>query len=808
MIDRGNSTHDCRTPMNQSSPHNETPPDSPLDPEIVVDGAPVPADLAATFTGRLSRWLVDRRWPLLGLGAVIAFVSWFPAQNLQYDRSVENMFAPGDPILAPYHQLQRTFGGNEVALAAYDDPQLLTPGGLERLDKLTAALEKVPGISTVLSLTRSPLGKQILIWPIAAQREAFLKLSEGYTVSADRQTAAVVCVFDKESASPIPRTETVDQLRATVDEIAPGGVLTGEPVMVVDGFRYLDEDGERLGIASTVLLSLTIIFCFRSVRWVIVPMAVVFTTLWMTEGLMVSGGFRLSMVSSMLWAVVAVIAIATVVHIVIGYRELRDDGFLPHDAMVITGGALAGPIFWACITDTAGFGSLLVSRVGPVHDFGLMMSLAAVLTLFAIMMLVPGLSLAGRIDADPKRAWGEGHLDFSLHWLSSLIERRPKMLGAAVLAITVPALLGTYWLEVESDFTKNFLRSSPIVHAYDFVESKLGGAGVWDIIVPVPKTNDPEFVAHVRRLEERLRHEVTVTDDQGSSARPGLTKVLSVVDAIDALVPGRQVGSAQLNATLAPLKKVMPIVGLLHGRDPQQQDREFVRIMLRAPERQGSAQKEALIQHVTTLSREEFPEAQVTGFFVLLTRLIESMLGDQWLTFILSTSGIFVMMLIAFRSIPVAIITLIPNALPIMVVTGLLGWSGLKINMGGAMIAAVSMGLAVDSSAHYITAFRSFRAQGQSIDQAMRSVHQSVGRAVVFSTLALIVGFTALCLSQFVPTIYFGVLVSLAMIGGMLGNLVILPLLLKFITPRDEPSAGQPTGTAAANREATATAPG
>ena len=122
--------------------------------------------------------------------------------------------------------------------------------------------------------------------------------------------------------------------------------------------------------------------------------------------------------------------------------------------------------------------------------------------------------------------------------------------------------------------------------------------------------------------------------------------------------------------------------------------------------------RKRLIQHVTAISREEFPDAQVTGFFVLLTRLIESMLGDQWLTFILSTGGIFLMMLIAFRSIPVAVITLIPNALPIMVVTGLLGWSGLKINMGGAMIAAVSMGLAVDSSAHYITAFRSFRAKG------------------------------------------------------------------------------------------------
>ena len=141
-------------------------------PEIVVDGAPVPPHLSATFGGRLANWLVERRWPLLLLGLILTAIAYFPAQRLAYDRSVENMFAPDDPILAPYHKLQRTFGGNEVALAAYDDADLLTPGGLERLEKLSAALEHVEGIASVLSLTRSPLGQQLLMWPIASQRRS------------------------------------------------------------------------------------------------------------------------------------------------------------------------------------------------------------------------------------------------------------------------------------------------------------------------------------------------------------------------------------------------------------------------------------------------------------------------------------------------------------------------------------------------------------------------------------------------------------------------------------------------------------
>ncbi|MBI2824539.1 MAG: RND family transporter [Planctomycetia bacterium] len=749
-----------------------------------IETGPGLPDHAAS--GRLGGLLVAWRWPLMVVGLAAAAISFWPAQQLAFDRSVENMFAPDDPLLAPYHKLQRTFGGNEVALAAYDDPQLLTQAGMDRLEELTAALEHVPGVSTVFSLTRSPLlGKQLISWPVKSQRDAFIKVCEGYTVSADHRTAAVICVFAPESENSTPRTETVDLLREQIDKIAPGGVLTGEPVMVVDGFRYLDEDGQRLGVASTFLLSLIIVLCFRSLRWVIVPMAVVYTALLITEAILVASGFRMSMVSSMLWAILAVIGIATVVHVVIGFRELRGDGLLPPVAMRATIVSLAGPVFWACTTDLSGFGSLTVSRVGPVHDFGIMMSLGAMATLASIILLVPGLSLFGRWDVDPHRAWGEQHLDLGLHRLSSLIERRPKLLALLVVAITGPPVLGSWFLEAESDFTKNFRRSSPIVGAYNFVESKLGGAGVWDVIVPVPTTSDPDFLPHVRKLEDRLRSEVKIADAESGEVQPGLTKVLSVVDALDGLVPGAKIDANKLEATLAPLKKQMPIVALLDGRDPRDGNRQWLRIMLRSRERQGSKQKEELIRQVTDISQQEFPEAQVTGFFVLLTRLIESMLGDQWTTFVLSTSGIFLMMLAAFRSVQIALITLVPNALPIMVVMGLLGWLGLKMNMGAAMIAAVSMGLAVDSSAHYIYAFREYRALGQSIPLAMRSVHQSVGRAVVFSTLALIVGFTALCVSQFIPTIYFGVLVSLAMIGGAGGNLVVLPLLLKFVLRKE-----------------------
>lgn len=726
------------------------------------------------MASRIASLLIRWRWPFLVLGLAAAVGAWLPAQRLAFDRSIENMFAPDDPVLEPFRKLKRTFGGDEIALAAYDDPKLLTPAGLDRLEELSNKLSQVEGVASTFSLSnvRYLLGTRL--------EERLLELSAGYTIGPDRRTAGIVCVLVPLTEATVGRSVTVDQMRQLVELHDRTGVLTGEPVMVVDGFRYVEHDGRLLGTTATALLMLSIVLCFRSLRWVVVPMAVVYSALVWTQALLVMGHIHLSMVSSMLWAIVTVVGIATMMHLIVRFREARSEGLAPREALTAAATALAAPIFWALTTDAAGFASLMISEVGPVHDFGLMMMLGALVTLPAMALIAPGLSLAGRIDPDPRRAWGERGLDVGLRRITDALERRPRSIGLAVTLFCGTACLGLTRLEVETDFTKNFRRASPIVRSYEFVESRLGGAGVWDVMVPVPGGSDGAMLDRLERLQERLRTEVKVQDAAGRAV-PGLTKVLSAADVVELVPFGRFLAAGRLESTLESMGGRMPIVSALYGRDPEALDQLFLRVMLRARERQPSAQKLQLIAEVRRISREEFPEAEVTGFFVLLTELIESTTRDQWRTFGVATAGIGLMMLAAFRSPRLALVALVPNALPILVVMGLMGWLGLRINMGAAMIAAVSMGLAIDSSVHYIIAFRRLRSQGLSLAEALDAVHQSVGRAITFSTLALIVGFSALVLSRFVPTIYFGVLVSLAMLGGMLGNLVVLPLLLKLV---------------------------
>jgi predicted RND superfamily exporter protein len=167
---------------------------------------------------------------------------------------------------------------------------------------------------------------------------------------------------------------------------------------------------------------------------------------------------------------------------------------------------------------------------------------------------------------------------------------------------------------------------------------------------------------------------------------------------------------------------------------------------------------------------------------VLLAQLVDRMLADQWLTFAIAAAGIFALLSFAFQSPLLAAVALVPNGLPILVVLGLLGWAGVRINMGTAMIAAVSLGLSVDSSIHYIARFRRHLADG-GLTAALETAHRTAGRAMIFSTLALAIGFLALTTSGFMPTVSFGWLSCLTLLGGLAGNLVVLPVLLALLAP-------------------------
>jgi len=750
---------------------------------------------------RVARWLVRHRNLLAVVAVVATILSVAQSRRLEFSRSIDTMFDRTDPALVPYRRMIRAFGSSEVVLAAYDDPDLFSKAGIERLRSLTDTIATLPGIASATSLADTPLGNRIIEVDTSPTARRFVELLEGYAVGTDHRTAAVVCVLKAspamqtdDPAQAASRADAIDRVRAIMADV-PAGTVAGEPVMLRDGFAMLKRDGNLLGTASALLAGAVLLISFRSLRWLVVPLAVVLLALWSTRGVLAVIGLKLTMVSTMLSAMVTVVAIATVVHVIVEFRRQREEGLPPAAALERAMSILFWPVVGSIATDVIGFGSLIASRVGPVHDFGIMTSVGAVMVLVAAALVVPFLALCGRFDADPKRAWGEGVLELGLDGLVQRIVRHPGPILLGSTLLVTAAVMGMRWLEVETDFTRNFRQSSPVVASYDMIESRLGGAGVWDVLVPAGEAIDGEVLGDMARLGHRLRTEVTIPNADGQPV-PALTKVMSLADVMAAVSPislerlqSTRLGSWLVKSALDLIQKQVPQLSRTFiGHDPEDGS-TWLRMMLRAHERQPAPQKRAIIEQVNRIVAEEFPvrgdrpAGEVTGFFVLLSQLVDRMLSDQWLTFFLAAAGIFLLLAASFRSLLLATVALVPNALPIFVVLGLLGWVGDRINMGTAMIAAVSMGLSVDSSIHYLAAFRRRLAAGQSIPAALETAHQTAGRAMIFSTLALVVGFLALTTSGFIPTVSFGALSCLTLTGGLFGNLVVLPVLLSLLAP-------------------------
>ena len=664
----------------------------------------------------------------------------------------------------------------------------LSPEAAGRIEQFARKLNAVPGIQAdhTQHLAKS------LRFRFGQQR--VLRLTEKILVGEDRQTTAIVLRLASEESSPVPRGETFRRIRELARRHQPRAYVVGEPLQVHDMFRYVEEDGRVLFRVSLVLLAGVLFVLFgrpglaelgaefrrgvwagvrlvlRYQQWVVLPLLVVLAAIVWTEALLVVSRARLSMVSSMLNAIVTIIAVATVMHVIVHYRAYRP-GLQREPALRATLAELLPAIFWTCATTAAGFAALLSSHITPVQSFGKMMGLASLLVFVGAVTLLPGGILLGRSSIDPRYAPAEDRLVERLRRLADAIERHPRLLGIGALVLSVVTGLGLFRLRIETDFSKNFRRSSPIIQGLIFVETRLGGAGTWEVNFPAPRNELNEaYLEQVERLAEKLR--AIGTDDP---EMPRLTKVVAITDGLK-LVPPIPFVLNTIDKRLKLLNRFQPdYESTLYNR---RQGR--MRIVLRARERQSSKEKLALIGEVERVARQEFPEAKATGLFVLLTFLIESLLRDQVVSFAWASLGIFVMMTIAFGSLRIGLISLVPNFFPIVLVVGSMGWTGLPINIATAMIASVSMGLTVDSTIHYITGYRRRLAAGFDPSESMRETHAGVGRAMVFATLALIVGFTTLSLSHFIPLVYFGLLLSVAMLGGLFADLLLLPLLLRW----------------------------
>lgn len=783
--------------------------------------------------------MIRHRWFCFGAALLVLAVLLPASQRLHFDRSLEKMFPAQDPERLTFERVERRFGVSQFMVFAYRDPNLWASdgSGLERNLQWREKIESIDGVRYALDLSRidqmlsmlkgptSFFGPttnaakskvNVATRPLLDERNAmameYRRMFAGQTHAKDTDLVAIGVLLDQEKQQDPGNNAVLESLRS-LSNSAPGGLLVGHLAMVDEGFREIERDGNRLALFSTLCLSLLMLVGFRSLRWALIVVLVVQWSLIVTRGLLVILGWELTMVSSMLSSIVMVVGVATTLHWMVGYqsehqaREMLVGSQRATEALEASLKKLWWPMFWAVVTDAIGFGSLALSRVGPIQDYGCMMALACAVALVGIFCLVPTLALIplsgfalGRL---PGEKYLQGLLQRVLDWAT---QRSAGVIAIAAMLLAI-SLIGSMRLQVETDFLKNFQANSPIALAYRTVETELGGAGVWDVAIRAPKPITEEYLQQVLDMEEELLAiEVPSKNTNGETLR--LTSALSLADTdrvgktspLLRLVPieARWLGMRQAMGSFFDTllsESSADATDIKHANDQANayefDEGRWLRVMLRSKERSDSEQKTELIARVrevverySKLFSSEIPgsdpsqSGEVTGYYVLLTRLVEHAVSDQWLAFAIATIGIGVALSVALGSMRFALIGLIPVVIPSFLVLGAMGWLGVRMNLGAAMIAAVSMGLGVDSSLHTLHRYRSERSMGRSVKEALQASQGQTGMAVMMSTIALVIGFGSMAFSAFLPTVAFGTLAAWTMLGGLVGNLVLLPALV------------------------------
>ncbi len=730
----------------------------------------------------MNRLIDYRNWLLLA--TVILLLASIPIANqLTFDQTIESFFPPKNPDIQLLKRSRQDFGGDEFVIVAWHQPALLqtNPEGeypelseqaSQRIQSLSEQLGELPGVDRERTrdlyrfLEKSPRNRNT--------RRAMLSLFNGILIGPDQETTAIVLQLRSGENASVSREETIRGIREIALQFDPNVAVAGEAVQIQDMFNLVERDGNLLYLASLGVLSAMLMMIFHHIRWVLASVGIVITSVVCTRALLVLAGSQLSMVSSMLNSLVTIISISTTTHIIVHYRELRSS-LDARAATLQTLRELWHPVLWTMITIAVGFAALLVSEIVPVRSFAIMMTLGTLMVIVITLAVLPAAFASGEHVPVPGRVRLEDQLDRALSKMAHLIDRHPLGTTLICLLLTAVTAPGLWIMQVETDFSRNFRDSSPIVQSLKFVESKLGPAGTWDVSFDVPDPLTNAFLDQTKELTNGLKK---LSDTEFR------IDVLSLNDAID--VPPR------LGKPRSRFDKV----------DQRQHDlvqsfynpeRRRMRIVLRSPEQQSTELKLEQIQRVREVVAEHFSTFRsetdagagaaeppvASGLFVLMARIIDSLLEDQLKSFLWACIGTFVCMTIAFGSVRIGLISLVPNIFPIALVTGSLGLLEIPVNIGTAMIASVSMGFT--ASVHYIAVFQN-ALPTVGLSKALAIAQSGVGKAVVIAHIALVAGFLVLTASEFIPLVYFGALLSLSMIGGLISDLVLLPLLLRWTT--------------------------
>jgi len=578
--------------------------------------------------------------------------------------------------------------------------------------------------------------------------------------------------------------------------------LGGLPMITDDMMSFVQSDIIVFGIGVFLFIIITLWFIFKKIKLVIIPLLGCAFSVGTMVGVLGLLGWKVTVISSNFIALMLILNMAMNIHVTVRFLQIKKEfeNFSIKDAVYEASSKMFLPILYTVLTTICAFLSLIFSGIKPIIDFGWMMTLGLFVSLIITFTLVPALlNTFSNAEDSVNQTDGESKITNAL---SSFTKNNTSIIFGSALIVMALSVFGISKLEVENSFINYFDKKTEIYKGMKLIDDKLGGTTTLDVIIKFPENDE--------RVEKDDEFSEWDEDNQDSEEDPAkywftrnkIDKILQVHDYLDSLPEIGKVMSfgsiIRVAEDLTGNKLETLEAGVLYSKIPEEIKKEIIspyisvkdseaRISVRIKDSTKNLRRNDLIKKIKDelitevgLTKNEY---KLSGVVILFNNLLQSLFKSQILTLGVVMIGISLMFLILFRNLILSFIGVVPNFIAAFFILGIIGLLGIPLDMMTITIAAITIGIAVDNSIHYIYRFKEEFEKIRSYNQTVDRCHNTVGVAILNTSITIVFGFSILVLSNFIPTIYFGIFTGVAMLLALISVLTLLPKLILVLKP-------------------------
>ena len=761
------------------------------------------------------------------------------SKDFRLDASSDTLLIEGDPDLEYLKEVTERYGSKEFLVLTYSPNEgMITESSINNLLSLKYKIQSLNWVHSVITLLDIPLLNNSEA-PLQERLENFKTLKDegvdkergfkeilsspvfrSFVISEDGDTTGIIVYIKKNELKGIENKtqkeienykdtlkkknhENILQIREVIKSYDNVGkiYLGGIPMIADDMMSFIKSDIIVFGLGVLLFIIATLWFVFRKLIWIIVPISSCFFSVLIMTGLLGLLGWKVTVISSNFIALMLILTMAMNIHMSTRFLQLRNDfpDLKNLEIISMTTNKMFLPILYTVLTTVCAFLSLVFSGIKPIIDFGWMMTFGLITSFIITFTLLP--TLLGFIKNNKVMIKDDKKSKIT-SFLGKISINNKNLIFTFTGFIIVLSVIGISRLEVENSFINYFNKNTEIYKGMKLIDEKLGGTTPLEVILKFPKSEkletdkDDEFEDWGDDDENQNDQKYWFTKDKIEK----IEKVHKYLDDLSAV--GKVLSFSSIIEVATQLNNNKPLgtleMGVLYSKIPESIKKGIIdpyisikdneaRISLRIIDSQEGLRRNDLIEKINydlknklNLKENEF---RLAGVLILFNNLLQSLFKSQILTLGLVMIGIFAMFMILFKNIRLSFIGIVPNFIAAFFILGIIGLLGIPLDMMTITIAAITIGIAVDNSIHYIYRFKEEFEKNKDYNKTLKLCHSTVGVAILNTSITIVFGFSILVFSKFIPTIYFGVFTGIAMLLAMISVLTLLPSLILISKP-------------------------